>query len=103
MEYYLEKRRLEKTTGWQAQSVRWIPPESVRWIPPDVTLKYSACCPHSVLRTHIYVFCVDLRADSSGRAVYDVDLLPLACWDCGFEPRRRHGSLFVVSVVCAVW
>ena len=24
----------------------------------------------------------------------------LACWDCGFETRRRHGCLSVVIVVC---
>jgi hypothetical protein len=24
----------------------------------------------------------------------------LACWDCGFETRRGHGCLFLVSVVC---
>ena len=24
---------------------------------------------------------------------------PLACWNCGFESRRGHGSLSVVSVV----
>jgi hypothetical protein len=29
-----------------------------------------------------------------------VDLQPLACWDCGFESRRGHGCLYVVSVVC---
>jgi len=29
-----------------------------------------------------------------------VGLLPLACWDCGFESRRGHGCLSVVSVVC---
>jgi hypothetical protein len=29
-----------------------------------------------------------------------VGLQPLACWDCGFESRRGHGCLFVVSVVC---
>ena len=23
-----------------------------------------------------------------------------ACWDCGFESRRQHGCLSVVSVVC---
>ena len=28
-------------------------------------------------------------------------LRPLACWDCGFEIRRGHGCLSVVSVVCA--
>ena len=27
-------------------------------------------------------------------------LRPLACWDCGFELRRGHGCLSVVSVVC---
>ena len=25
---------------------------------------------------------------------------PLACWDCGFESRREHGYLSVVSGVC---
>ena len=25
---------------------------------------------------------------------------PLACWDCGLESRRRHGSLSLLSVVC---
>jgi len=29
-----------------------------------------------------------------------VGLRPLACWDKGFEPRRGHGYLSVVSVVC---
>ena len=28
-----------------------------------------------------------------------VGLRPLACWDCGFEYRRGHGCLSVVSVV----
>ena len=39
-------------------------------------------------------------ADPSGRAVWDMDLLPLACCDYGFESRRGHGCLSVVSVVC---
>jgi hypothetical protein len=34
-------------------------------------------------------------AEPSGRAV----LRSIACWDCGFESRRRHGCLSVVSVV----
>jgi len=29
-----------------------------------------------------------------------VGLLPLAFWGCGFESRRGHGCLSVVSVVC---
>ena len=39
-------------------------------------------------------------ADPSGHAVQGVGLRPLACWDCGFESQRDHGSLYVVSVVC---
>ena len=27
-------------------------------------------------------------------------LRPLACWDCGFESRRRHGCLSFVNVAC---
>jgi hypothetical protein len=27
-------------------------------------------------------------------------MLPLACWDCGFEFRRGHGCLCLVNVVC---
>ena len=27
-------------------------------------------------------------------------LRPLACWDCGFESRRGHGCLSLVSFVC---
>jgi len=29
-----------------------------------------------------------------------VGLRPLVCWDCGFESRRWHGCLSLVSVVC---
>ena len=29
-----------------------------------------------------------------------VGLRPLACWNCGFESRRGHGCLSLVSVVC---
>jgi hypothetical protein len=28
-----------------------------------------------------------------------MDLRPLACWDCGFKFRQKHGCLSVVSVV----
>jgi len=30
-----------------------------------------------------------------------VGLWALACWDCGFESRQRHGCLSLVNVVCA--
>jgi hypothetical protein len=38
----------------------------------------------------------------SGRAVNGVDLRLSACWDCGFEFRRGHGCLNVVSVACYI-
>jgi hypothetical protein len=40
------------------------------------------------------------KADPSGRAGYNVGLRAFACWDCGFESRRRHWCLSLVSVVC---
>jgi hypothetical protein len=39
-------------------------------------------------------------ADLGGRRVIKTELRQLACWDCGFESRRGHGCLSVVSVVC---
>jgi hypothetical protein len=41
-----------------------------------------------------------ITADPSGRAVYVLGVRPLAYWDCGFESRRGHGCLSLVSVVC---
>ena len=35
----------------------------------------------------------------SGRAVLDVGLRRLACWDCRFESHRGHGRLSLVCVV----
>jgi uncharacterized protein involved in response to NO len=32
--------------------------------------------------------------------VSGVGLRLFACWDCGFESRRCHGCLFLVSVLC---
>jgi len=40
-----------------------------------------------------------VSADPGGRAVQFVGLLPLACWDCGFEYCRGHGCMSVVFVV----
>ena len=33
-------------------------------------------------------------------SMLNVGLRPFACWDRGFESRRGHGRLSVVSVVC---
>jgi hypothetical protein len=38
--------------------------------------------------------------DPSDLIVLGVGLRPLACWDWGFESRRRHGCLPLVNVVC---
>ena len=40
------------------------------------------------------------NVDSNGREVEGEGLLPIACWDCGFEIHWRHEYLFHVSVVC---
>ena len=34
------------------------------------------------------------------RSQWPRGLRPLACWDCGFESRRGHGCLSVLSVAC---
>ena len=39
-------------------------------------------------------------ADPSDRAVYGEGLRPVACCGCGFESRRVHGCLCVLSIVC---
>ena len=41
-----------------------------------------------------------IDVDPGVRAVSGVGMRPLACWDCGFDSRRGHGCLSVVSVVC---
>jgi len=39
---------------------------------------------------------------SACRSQWPRGLRPLACWDCGFESRRRHRRLSVMIVVCVV-
>jgi hypothetical protein len=41
----------------------------------------------------VYTTCITDMADPSGRAVYGIDLRPLANWDCGYESRLGHGCL----------
>ena len=38
-------------------------------------------------------------ADTVGRAIYNLGLRPLTCWDCGFETRQSHGYLSLVRLV----
>jgi len=39
-------------------------------------------------------------ARPSGHAVSGVGLQALTYWECGFETRRRHGCLSLVTIVC---
>jgi hypothetical protein len=39
---------------------------------------------------------IRFKADPGSHAVYGVGLSRLACWDCRFESRRRHGCLCCV-------
>ena len=41
-------------------------------------------------------------AHPNGRAVWDVGLRPLACWDRGFESRWGHGGSSLVFIVWCV-
>jgi len=46
---------------------------------------------------------VKMEADDSPEMWHVTNIIwlqPLACWDCGFESHRGHGSLSVVNVVC---
>ena len=55
--------------------------------------------PSKLLSTHLQ-FARSVNSDPSGRAVQVVGLRLLVYWDCGFESRRGHRCLSVVSVVC---
>ena len=54
----------------------------------------------SCVEIHNYTRVIFILAGPSGRAVYGVGVLLLACCDRGFESHRGHGCLSVVSVVC---
>ena len=60
-------------------------------------LKAAAC--HVTLLKIIISLIICSTAGPIGRAVSGVGLGPLACSDRGFESRREHGCLSVVSVV----
>jgi hypothetical protein len=73
----------------------WPRENSLSW--PCKKLRFSSTYPSNYNLVNLRkVF----SADPSGRAVLGVGLRPFACWDCGFESRRGHGCLFLVSVVC---
>ena len=43
---------------------------------------------------------MDWKAIFSCRAIEDISLQPLACWDCGFKSRWGHRCLSLVIVMC---
>jgi len=55
--------------------------------------------PENTIRNSVKID-ITVSADPSDSTVYVVGLQPLAWSDCGFESRRRHGCLSLVSVVC---
>ena len=64
-----------------------------------------ACNTHWKLEVHIKLWseriCRSIRHDASpgGPAVKGVGLRSLHCWDCGFDSRRGHECLSLMSVV----
>jgi hypothetical protein len=56
--------------------------------------------PHRACYGTALPFKCTVLAGPGGRAVYGVDLRPLACWDSGFEYLRKYECLCLVSVVC---
>jgi hypothetical protein len=48
------------------------------------------------------ISCIMQKAEVGGRAVYDVGLRPLDCWDPGFESRCGQTCPSIVFVVCCV-
>jgi len=62
----------------------------------DLLTKLTDLCVQRYLKLRVST----VFAGSTDRAVYDVGLRPLACWDYGFESHRRHLCLSLVSVVC---
>ena len=67
-----------------------------------VTSKFRTVAMFIIVYAGIPHRCVgmSITADPGGRAVWDVGLRSLICWDCGFEFRRGLGCLSVASVVC---
>ena len=55
---------------------------------------------HVVLKVKKFSWSVGWNANPNGRAFKVVGLRPCACWECGFESRRKEGCLYPVSVVC---
>jgi hypothetical protein len=50
--------------------------------------------------TPSYIAVPNTHDHAISRAVWGVGLRPLVCWDCGFESRRGHERLSLVSVSC---
>jgi len=78
--------------------------ESICWTPRFLfSIRRLVVCPCQPTQLRVYpTICsvqVKLPADPSGRTVYGVGLRPLTCRECGFESRRGHGCLSLVSVL----
>jgi hypothetical protein len=52
------------------------------------------------MKTVTHLLAISRTADPGDRAVYGDSLRLLDCWVIGFESRRGHGYMSLVSVVC---
>ena len=62
-----------------------------------VKQRLSGAIPPSTCIIHFSMF---NKTDPNDLAVEGEGLLPLDCWDCGFESHCRHESFSLVFVVC---
>jgi hypothetical protein len=69
----------------------------VGWFSKLLTIGYPV---HTLARKGLRYFIVVWSSTTHSRSQWPRGLLPLACWDCGFESQRGHGCLSFVSVVC---
>ena len=89
-------------------SIRWVSWTVMPPYPILPTLMSDSCRIFMCILIH-FKFSISCRRDKlkyisfctgpNGCAVLGVRLRPLACQNCGFESRRGHGCLSVVSVV----
>jgi hypothetical protein len=67
---------------WNLLHVTLVTPRLLRW------------------RLDFWTICASLHQVFVKTRDFSIVVQNAACWDCGFESRRGHGCLSVVSVVC---
>jgi len=85
------------TTGWKQSNLNKNNPIRTKTIQFEHFV--SGVSAASLVLNYVVVVCKQLPI-SVVVQFQGVGLRPLACWDCGFESRRRHGYTFLVGVAC---